>query len=107
MSCQIIPHQNETNGWINAEWWVPQPCLPLRLFGTLCIGLLVWMLFLDLFQDLAQFRLEPGMQHRIWCRSDAFGSHVSGRWSKEREHLGRSCSNIFVWLECRVAFGLP
>jgi len=107
MSRQVIPDQNETYGRKNAVWWVSQPGLPLRLLRTLCIGLFVWMLFEEPFQDLAQFRLEPGMQHRIRCRSDAFGSHVSGRRAKEREHLGRSRSDILVWLMLRVAFGLP
>jgi hypothetical protein len=61
----------------------------------------------DLGQDLRELLFEPGMQDRIGHRDHPFGADLAGGRTKEREQFGRASSLVLMWLQSRVAFGLP
>src|SRR5258706_15958633 len=66
-----------------------------------------WMRLLDLGQHLRELLFEPGMQHRIGGRKHAFRADFSGGRAKERQQFGGPSPLVLMWVQSRVAFGLP
>ena len=69
-------------------------------------GLRRWW-FGQLSQDLEQFVLEPGVQHRIWCSGHPFGPHLASGGSEQRQQFGGATTDVLVRMTARLAFGLP
>lgn len=65
-----------------------------------------WLL-VQLIEFPLQFLLQPGMQHGIGRRQDAFGMHISGCRTQERQQLGCPPTHVLVGLESRLAFQMP
>jgi hypothetical protein len=65
------------------------------------------VLFLDLGQDLPELLFEPGMQDGIGHRDDPLGADLAAGRAKEGEQFGGASTLVLMWLQSRVAFGLP
>src|SRR5258708_24152707 len=86
-----------------------QPRLPTCADRALSFGrqLCSWLLLLELGEHLAELFFEPGMQHRVGRRDDAFGAQVARGWAKQGEQFGRACAFVLMWLQGRMTFRLP
>ena len=69
-------------------------------------GLRRWW-FGQLSQDLEQFVLEPGVQHRIWRSGHPFGPHLASGGSEQRQQFGGAATDVLMRLTARLALGLP
>src|SRR5450759_300042 len=109
MPGQIIQPQYDAQRRFGRAWGMTQPRFPLSIPGTLGFRRerFGWMLFLDLGQHGRELLFEPGMQHRISDRDDAFGAKLSGDRAKEREQFGGPSPLVLMRLQRRVAFRLP
>ena len=65
------------------------------------------MLLLDLREHLAELFFEPGMQHGVGRRDDAFGSHDAGSRTEKGQQFGCPPALVLVRLESWLSFGLP
>jgi hypothetical protein len=58
-------------------------------------------------QDLQAVLFEPGMQDGSGHRDHPCGADLAGGRTKERQQFGRASALVLMWLQSRVAFGLP
>src|SRR6476660_6215974 len=87
----------------------PQPGLPAGIQRTLCFRrqILSWVCFLNLSQDLCELLFEPGVEYRIGCRDDAFGTEVTGGLAKEGQQVGGASKVVLGRLYGGMGFCLP
>ena len=84
--------------------------LPTRAGRTLCLRGSVsrgWALVRVLGQDLCELLFEPGMQDGIGHRDHSFGPQLAAGRTEQGQQFGGPSSLVLVWLQSRVAFGLP
>jgi len=99
-----LSHQHQ------AEWWqwpvrdMSQPGRPVRC--TRELGTVDGHLRQSS-QDLEQFILQPGVQDRIPCTRDAFGTHLARGRTEQGQQLGGATAQVLVRLADRPALGLP
>ena len=86
-----------------------QPRLPARAGGALGFGrqFCSRVLLLDLREHLAELFFEPGMQHGVDRRDNAFGAKVACGWAKQGEQFGSASAFVLMWVPGGMTFRLP
>jgi hypothetical protein len=101
---QVVPHQDQSQGWQGQVGNMSQPGHPLGCRRALR---LVHGHFRQVVQELEQFVLQPGVQHGIGCSGHALGPHLASGWTEQGQQLGRAATDVLVRLALRVSLGLP
>ena len=104
MASQIVPDQDQAEG---RQWQVGEMSQPGRPLSCRREVRLVHGPFREFFQELEQFVLQPGVQHRIGCAGHALGPDLASGRTEQGQQLGRAPTDVLVRLAHRVAFRLP
>src|SRR5947209_5893295 len=104
MAGEVIPDENEPQGWQRLTGLAAQPRLPLSRSRPLFL----WDRDLgERSQDEAQLLLQPRMKDGVRRTSHALGPHFASGWSEQRQQLARTISYIFMRLPSWFALGCP
>ena len=104
VSGQVVPHQDQSQGWQRQVGDLSQPGRPVRGRRSLCALEGHGRQFV---QDLQQFVFQPGVQDGIGCAGHTFSPHLTRGRAEQGQQLGRAAADVLVRLAHRVALRLP
>ena len=101
---QVVPDQEESEGWQGVTGLVAQPGRPAGQRWALLLGEGDGR---ERGEHRGQLRLEPGMEHGVGRVRDAFGADLAGGGAEQRQQLGGPAADVLMGLKRGLADRRP